>query len=250
MNEPLHISQRDAVTELTLNRPAHRNALSADLIAALRAALHAARADAAVRVVVLTGAPPAFCAGLDLQEVAQAATSATAYDTSALQALYETIETLPQPVVAAANGAATAGGATLLCACDLVVAAADARLGYPGIRHGLVAPIVMPSLTRLVGERRARYLLLTGELISAADAVAWGLANEVVPADRLLPRVRELAATLVALPAEALAQTKTLFRRLRQLEHSSAAAAEIRRLASSVPLTTDVQARLARYQDV
>lgn len=243
MNTPLHTEHAGAYVVLTLNRPTRRNALARELIAALTTAVRAADRDDAVRCIVLTGAPPAFCAGLDLREVAETPAADTAHDTSALLTLYETMDAAATPLIAAVNGAATAGGAALLAACDIVICAASARIGYPGIRHGLVAPIVMPSLVRLVGERRASHLLLTGELISAEEAVAYGLGNEVVPDDRLAARVREVAEMLAAHPPAAVAQTKALLRRFR----TPATTDETRPLAAAVPLSDEARAGLRRF---
>jgi methylglutaconyl-CoA hydratase len=112
--------------------------------------------------------------------------------------------------VAVVNGPAVAGGAGLVTVCDLAVAAPSARFGYPEVRRGLVAAMVLPHLLRHVGERAARHLLLTGELIDADTAVRVGLVNEVVPPERLLPRAEELARSLAEGGPEALAATKRL----------------------------------------
>ncbi len=248
MNAPLHVVRCGGVVELTLNRPARRNALSGELIAALAEELRKAGADAAVRSILLTGAPPAFCAGLDLHEVAEAGRTANQHDTSALLALYELIDHLPKPVIAAVNGPAVAGGAALVCVCDLAILAESAQIGYPGVRHGLVAPIVMPYLLRLVGERRARYLLLTGEMIAARQAVEYGLANEVVPDDRLIARARYYADLFQSCPPTAVAQTKAILARLRNL-HGDELAAETQRLSAAVPLTDEARAGVRRFLD-
>jgi methylglutaconyl-CoA hydratase len=201
-----------------------------------------------VRSIVLTGAPPAFCAGLDLREVAAAGRTANHYDTSALFALHELIDNLPKPVIAAVNGPAAAGGAALVCVCDLAILAESAQIGYPGIRHGLVAPIVMPSLLRLVGERRARHLLLTGEMIGARQATEYGLANEVVPDRDLLARARQYAQLFQSCPPVAVAQTKDMLVRLRNL-HGAELVAEARRLSAAVPLQDDARAGVQRFLD-
>jgi methylglutaconyl-CoA hydratase len=246
MNALLHIVRRDATLELTLNRPERRNALSRTLIGQLTAALHAAAGDATLRSIVLTGAPPAFCAGLDLREVAEAPAEADEHDTSALLELFETLDGCPQPVIAAVNGPAVAGGAGLVSVCDIVVCGEAARIGYPGIRHGLVAPIVMTYLLRLVGERRARYLLLTGEMRTAEQAVADGLANEVVADTELLVRARHYADLLASFPPAAVAQTKVVLARLRDLRGPELLE-EARRLSSAVPLTEEARAGLRRF---
>ena len=113
-------------------------------------------------------------------------------------------------MIAAVNGPAVAGGAGLMSVCDLVIAADSAKIGYPEVKRGLVAAIVMTFLIRQVGERRARFLLLTGELVTAEQAVELGLVNEAVPADQLLNRVDYWAEVLAACPPQALAHTKEL----------------------------------------
>ncbi len=215
MTPPLHIARDSAIAEVTLRRPERRNALSHELIRQLTEAFGAAARDADVRCVVLTGTPPAFCAGLDLQELADAPAPSSQPDISAFRMLLDTIDRCPKPVVAAVNGPAAAGGAALVTACDVVVMAASATIGYPGVRHGLVAPIVLPYLLRCVAERTARYLLLTGELVAAARAVALGLADEVVADDGVLLRARQYAAVLAAHPPAALRDTKAALLELR-----------------------------------
>src|SRR5206468_5956388 len=130
-------------------------------------------------------------------------------DALRLAKLFDLIYTLPKPTIAAVNGAAVAGGAGLVTVCDMAVAAAGAKFGYPEVRRGLVAAMVMPHLLRHVGERMARYLLLTGELIDAAEAQRGGLINEVVPGADLQARADGLARSLAEGGPEALARTKS-----------------------------------------
>lgn len=203
---------------ITLHRPERRNALSRGLIAGLTTAFERARDDARVRCVILTGAGPAFCAGMDLAELTASLDAAPAdprespvwEDALQLARLYDLIYRLPKPTIAAVNGAAAAGGAGLVTVCDLAVAAEGARFGYPEVRRGLVAAMVMPHLLRHVGERMARYLLLTGELIDAAEACRSGLVNAVVPAAELRPRADAWARALAEGGPNALARTKAL----------------------------------------
>jgi methylglutaconyl-CoA hydratase len=202
---------------LTMNRPDRRNALSRDLIAALSEAFGRARDDAAARCVVLIGSGNAFCAGMDLAELQEATTASGKKspvwdDALRLAELYDLIYTLPKPTLAAVNGAAVAGGAGLVSVCDLAVAVPEARFGYPEVRRGLVAAMVMPHLLRHVGERVARYLLLTGELIDAEKAYEVGFVNEIAPPEQLLPRVQAWAHALAEGGPNALAKTKELLR--------------------------------------
>lgn len=208
------LSQTTAL--ITINRPDKRNALSRELIAGLSDAFQKAKQDAAVRSVILTANGSAFCAGMDLDELRGTLTAEADQvwdDAHKLSALYELIFTLPKPTIAAVNGAAVAGGAGLVTVCDLAVAVPSAKFGYPEVKRGLVAAMVMPHLLRHVGERMARWLLLTGELIDAAEACRAGLINSVVPAEELQSTALKWAATLAEGGPKALAQTKELLRR-------------------------------------
>ncbi|HXG10504.1 MAG TPA: enoyl-CoA hydratase-related protein [Gemmataceae bacterium] len=224
---------------LTMNRPDRRNALSRGLIAALSDAFQRARDDTAARGVILTGAGPAFCAGMDLAELEetlhQREESAVWDDALRLATLYDLIYTLPKPTIAAVNGPAVAGGAGLVTVCDLAVAVPEARLGYPEVRRGLVAAMVMPHLLRHVGERTARWLLLTGELIDAAEAVRVGMINAVAPAAELLERAWAWARALAEGGPNALARTKELLHRFSRQAMSVAEAAQ----ASAAPRLTE-----------
>lgn len=213
MSELVIVARRGAVAELTLNRPEKRNALSRAMIARLTDAVRSAGADPAVRALLLTGAPPAFCAGLDLDELATAAALMSHVDLADLATLYDTIDLCPKPIVAAVNGVATAGGAALVNACDLAVLASSAEIGYPGVRRGLPATIVVPYLARHVGAQRASYLVLTGERIDARTARDWGLATDVVQDADLLPRARRLCDQLANYAPEAIEAMKSALRR-------------------------------------
>lgn len=224
---------------LCMNRPDKRNALSRALIAELTAAFERAAGDNAVRCVILTAAGSVFCAGMDLAElqasVEQATADAVWNDSLRLAKLYDLIYTLPKPTVAAVNGAAVAGGAGLVTVCDLAVAVHEARFGYPEVRRGLVAAMVMPHLLRHVGERVARYLLLTGELIDAEAAVKSGLINAAVPAVQLLEQAHAWARSLAEGGPNALAATKSL---LHRFSHQALSLEEAAR-ASAAPRFTD-----------
>ncbi|QEH33066.1 2,3-dehydroadipyl-CoA hydratase [Aquisphaera giovannonii] len=192
MPDPLVIRSDDSVVAvLTLNRPAKRNALSRALMHELEDHLDRAASESRVRAVVITGAGTAFCSGMDLGEAARGGTSAEAegYAVATLQEyadLLQKVHTLPKLTIAAVNGDALAGGAGLMSACDLAIAATSARIGYPEVLRGLVPSTVMHDLTRLIGGRRARHLLLTGGLILADAAHEWGLVNLVTQPENCL----------------------------------------------------------------
>jgi len=202
---------------ITLNRADKRNALSQGLIQALKDAFERAKSDSKARCVILTGAGPAFCAGMDLGELAKAleqpAESAVWEDAQRLAGLYELIYTLPKPTIASVNGPAVAGGAGLVTVCDLAQAVPTAVFGYAEVRRGLVAAMVMPHLLRHVGERAARHLLLTGELIDANEALRIGLINRVVDQAHSMSEAMAWAESLADGGPNALAMTKSLLQR-------------------------------------
>jgi methylglutaconyl-CoA hydratase len=241
MTESLALYEaRPPAVVITLNRPDRRNALSRALIAALTEAFQRASADPAARCVILTGAGSAFCAGMDLAELAESldhpAESSPVWDDALrLAQLYDLLYTLPKPTIAAVNGAAVAGGAGLVTVCDLAIAVPEAVLGYPEVRRGLVAAMVMPHLLRHVGERTARYLLLSGELIDGAEACRTGLVNALAPANQLQERALSWARSIAEGGPHALATTKTL---LRQFSRQAVSVDETAR-ASAAPRLTD-----------
>ena len=214
MSDIVQYAHRGSAAVVTINRPDRRNALSRALIAELTEAFLRASTDPDARSVILTGTGTAFCAGMDLDELRGTLGDGADMvwdDAAKLSALYELIYTLPKPTIAAVNGAAVAGGAGLVSVCDLAVSVPDARFGYPEVRRGLVA--VMPHLLRHVGERAARYLLLTGELIDAVEALHLRFINAVTNPDRLMDAADAWAKSLAEGGPKALATTKDLLRR-------------------------------------
>jgi methylglutaconyl-CoA hydratase len=183
------------VRTLTLNRPQKRNALSVELIGQLTDAVRAASAGPGLRVLILRAAGPAFCAGLDLSEAA-ASPEAAGRSAEALAALYLEVARSPLVTIAAAKGAAIGGGAGLLVACDLAVAAEDLGVGFPEVHRGLVAALVTCLLRRQLGDRTTRELILLGQRVPAARALSLGLVNRVVA-------LAELDAAAAALADEA-----------------------------------------------
>jgi methylglutaconyl-CoA hydratase len=251
MSDLVQYATRGPAAVVTLNRPDRRNALSRALIAELTAAVSQAAADTAVRVVILTGNGPAFCAGMDLDElratVQAAADPDLAWDDAhKLSALYELLYTLPKPTVAAVNGPAVAGGAGLVTVCDLAVAVPGAKFGYPEVRRGLVAAMVLPHLLRHVNERVARWLLLTGELIDGPDALRYGLVNAVTSPDELLAVADRWAGSLAQGGPKALATTKSL---LRQCSRQSLSVQDLAKASAEPRLTDECRGGLAAFFD-
>jgi methylglutaconyl-CoA hydratase len=216
MNEPLVLLDRPrpGVLSLTLNRPEKRNALNIPMLELLVSLLHSANGDPAVRAIVIRARGAVFCAGLDLKEARQPETSHRSAELIAemLRALYFS----PKVTLAAVQGSAIAGGAGLMSACDLAIATAECRIGYPEVRVGLVAGLVMTFLRRQAGERLARELLLTGESISGEKAEQVGLVTRAVP-DRMLNDTVEMMLDLVLKGAPgAVEKTKDFLDRLWQ----------------------------------
>jgi methylglutaconyl-CoA hydratase len=211
--QPIVTDQQGPVRILTLNRPAVRNALSVELRAALRDALRVAADDRDTRAVVLTGAGDAFCAGLDLRELEgmnERSSEENLADSRDLAELLLQLATLPKPVVAAVNGPAVAGGAGLVTACDLAVMDRDARIGYTEARIGFVPALVAVFLVRQVGDKHARDLLLSARLITAAEAAAIGLVNEVAAPGQVLAAAIDRARGLARNAPGSLAISKAL----------------------------------------
>lgn len=203
------------VATLTLNRPQARNALSRDMLRALRAVFADLAADNGVRAVILASAGPAFCAGHDLKEM-RAAGYGEDYAESLFAdcaALMLDIVRLPKPVIAQVHGIATAAGCQLVATCDLAVAAEDARFATPGVNIGLFCSTPMVALSRNLGTKQAMQLLLTGEAIDALTALRFGLINEVVAPAELAARTAALARQVASKSPLTLAIGKEAFYR-------------------------------------
>jgi len=203
--------QTPQITLLTLNRPERRNALTIELMSDLAEAMEAAAADPNQRIVILRGAGKAFCTGLDLEEATKQDPHATAKMVArVLLALAET----RLITIATVHGAAVAGGAGLMSACDFVIAAERTKIGYPEVRRGLVAGLVMTFLRRQLHERDLRELLLASELIEAERARELGLVNRVVPATELESEAQKIAHSVLQGAPDALANSKRLMEEL------------------------------------
>src|SRR5262250_3069794 len=205
-------TQSPQVTVLTLNRPERRNALTLELLTELCAAINVASGQREQRVLILRGAGAAFCTGLDLKEAADQ-TKAHATAEMVAKTLIAIAETR-LVTIAAVHGAAVAGGAGIMSACDFVVAAEKTKIGYPEVRRGLVAGLVMTFLRRQVGERNMRELVLGAELIDAARAKEIGLVNRVVAPDQVLTEAQKFADSVLQGAPKAITQTKKLIEEL------------------------------------
>jgi enoyl-CoA hydratase/carnithine racemase len=221
----LLIENRGGVRILTMNRPDKRNALNLALTQALIEALRAADADDSVRSLVLTGTGPGFCAGADLSEFKDLTPDKAhlveqrAELTMTLHGLFSR---LSKPVVTAINGAAMGGGAGLALAGDVAVMSSAARLGYPEVKRGIVAAIVLANLVRNVGRKAAFELVATGEPLPAAQALAFGMINRVTAPETLMVEALQLAEKFAAVPRPAMAATKQLFYRVVDLPFAEA----------------------------
>jgi methylglutaconyl-CoA hydratase len=200
------------IAKLILNRPDKRNAISAEMIGELQTALDAIE-NTPTRVVILTGAGKAFCAGMDLgmlAAIAQQSPAENQEDSRRIAKLFRRVWSFPRPMIAAVNGAALAGGCGLATLCDFTLAVPEAKFGYTEVKIGFLPALVSVFLTRQIGEKRCRDLLLTGRIIDAAEAKEFGLVSEVVPSGRLLERAVELADDLIAASPSSISRAKRL----------------------------------------
>lgn len=238
-SEPLVLRQDErGIATLTLNRPAQRNALSIALMTALQTELDRIKDDRSVKVVVIAAAGAGFCGGHDLKEM-RANPGRQAYEALFAQCsrLMMSIVRLPQPVIARVHAVAAAAGCQLVATCDLAVAAESARFAVNGVNIGLFCSTPMVALTRAIPRKSAMEMLLTGELIDARTALAYGLVNRVVADDQLDAAVAELAGKILAKSPYALKVGKEAFYRQAELGLEEAYA-----YASQV-MTTNMLAR-------
>jgi len=199
----LSVEKEGGVATLTLNRPEARNALSAELRTALRDAFRSLPEDDAVGVVILTGAAPAFCAGLDLAELSS--TGMHGAGVAAGQSVVDAMEACNRPIIGAINGAAITGGFELALACDVLIGSSEARFADTHARVGILPGWgLSQKLPRLIGPVRAKWASLTGNFIDAVRAEHWGLLAEVVSPEALLPTCRKLARDMLSCVPEAL----------------------------------------------
>lgn len=209
------IHVHESTGTLILNRPEKRNALTRVLIAELMQAIEDLRCERRVRTVVLAGSGSAFCAGMDLNEMQDTAKDPNAAelwreDAAAYRDLLEAMLRLPKPIIATVSGPAVAGGAGLVLACDIVLAAPEAKFGLPEPKRGIVAGLVAPLLAFRLGAGRAAYLLMSAQLIEAEVAHQIGIYHELMPGDQLWPRAHQLAGEIAQCAPEAMLLTKRM----------------------------------------
>jgi methylglutaconyl-CoA hydratase len=211
----LTLARDGGIATITLNRPEKRNAISTPMMEELLTVLDEVEA-ALERVVIITGAGKAFCAGMDLDGLRTLATQTHGehlQDSRRMAKMFYRIYSFPKPVIAAVNGAAIAGGCGIAALADFTLAVPEAKFGYTEVKIGFVPALVSVFLRRQIGEKNTRDLLLSGRLIDAGEAYRLGLVTEIVPADKLAARAREIAATLIASSPASIAGTKRLLLR-------------------------------------
>jgi enoyl-CoA hydratase/carnithine racemase len=191
--EHILFAQDGPVAYVTMNRPKKRNALSLDHMQELISCFGAIGEAREAQVVILRGEGPAFCAGHDLSEMIGRDPEFYRHLFDVCCELMETVQSIPQPVIAQVHATATAAGCQLAATCDLVAASEEARFATPGVRIGLFCSTPMVALSRAVGQKKSMEMLLTGDFISAEEALSVGLVNRVVPADQLEAQTRSLA---------------------------------------------------------
>lgn len=251
MNDHLRVERVDsgAVVRIVLDRPERRNALNASMVAALTSELSRLDSDRDVRVVAISGAGTDFCAGADLREVRasiDAGVLASLADAQALGDLFVTMRRMSKPIVAVVHGRALAGGCGLATACDLVVAARGASFGYPEVRLGFVAAMVMAILRRSTGESRAFELVALGETIDAQTAARYGIVNRVFPDESFDEQVATFLADLASRSASAVSLTKRLLYQIDGADFEAAirAGAQVNALAR---MTDDCRDGIDRF---
>jgi enoyl-CoA hydratase len=230
MYQTLKYSEEGAVAIIQLDRPQKKNSLNLQMRKEMAALLHELAEKTAVRAVVLTGGEDIFCAGADIGEIEGDQSAESAYKHAReFQILFDQLESLPQPVVAAVSGYALGGGCELALACDFRIASESARFGLPEIKIG-----AFPGgggtqrLARLIGIAKAKEMILLGELVTAQEALAAGMVSKVVPKEQLSKETWELAGRLAALPRLALQASKMLINKSQELDLTSGLELEAR----------------------
>ena len=210
--ETLFVESTEQVATVTFNRPDKRNAITTQMIAELQDVLDSIE-KTQTRVVILTGSGKAFCAGIDLdmlRNIAKQSPGENQDDSRRIAKMFRKIWSFSRPMIAAVNGHALAGGCGIATLCDFTLAVPEAKFGYTEVKIGFLPAIVSVFLTRQIGEKRARDLLLTGRLIEASEAREMGLVNEIVAQENLMARANELAETILAASPSSITRAKHL----------------------------------------
>ena len=243
------------IATLTLNRPEKRNAISFELIDDLVRALDEVAKSEAI-VLIVTGSGKAFCSGMDLDNL-KALLGRTPeqnrQDSETMVRLFRSLYEFPKVTIAAVNGPAIAGGTGLALLCDFTLAVPDARFGYTEVRIGFVPAIVSTFLLRQIGEKQARDLLLTGRIFGAEEAARLGLINEIVAAENLMARARDLAVLLTENSASSLRATKKLLTDHARVElnaHIEAAVQENAAIRSTADFREGITAFLEKRKPI
>lgn len=211
--EHILVEKDERIATLTMNRPQRRNALSADHMTDLVSCFRELGTHSDISVIILRGNGPVFCSGHDLAEMTDQEPSFYRHLFEVCTTLMETIQSVPQPVIAQVHGIATAAGCQLVASCDLAIAANDTRFATPGVKIGLFCSTPMVALSRAVPPKKAMEMLLTGEFLSARHAQESGLVNAIVPADELETTTRALAEKICAASSHVVALGKQTFYR-------------------------------------
>src|SRR5882724_6820782 len=212
MYETLLLEYEGDIAKLTLNRPDKRNAISTRMISELQSALDNIERSKA-RVVIMTGAGKAFSAGMDLDMLAAIGKQSPVEnqeDSRRMAKMFRRVWSFSKPLIAAVHGPALAGGCGIATLCDFTLAVPEAKFGYTEVKIGFLPAIVSVFLSRQIGEKRTRDLLLTGRIIEPAEAKEMGLINEIVPAEKLMERAKELADLLIAASPASVTRAKRL----------------------------------------
>jgi enoyl-CoA hydratase len=251
MYQNIFCQTEGAIAFIQLNRPQKKNSLNTEMRKELETVLEDIAGDSSLRAVIVTGGEEIFCAGADIGEIQEANTAEAAYKHAReFQLLFDQIEALPQPVIAAVAGYALGGGCELALACDFRIASEGAKFGLPEIKIG-----AFPGgggtqrLPRLIGAAKAKEIILTGDPITAEEALSFGLVMKVVPKDKLLQEAKDFATKLAALPRLALEASKMLINRGLEIDLATGLELEARcfgTLAYSHDLHEGVQAFLEK----
>ncbi|MCE5291514.1 MAG: enoyl-CoA hydratase [Nocardiaceae bacterium] len=245
-NDYVLVHKIDRIGYLTLNRPEQRNPLSVAMMTAVTEAIRALSDDSDIAVIVVKASGPAFSAGHNLREMVDRTLDDEREIFRICTKMMQTIQQIPQPVIAAVQGTAVAAGCQLVATCDLAVASMTAVFGTPGVKIGLFCSTPMVAVSRAIGRKRALQMLLTGSVIDAPTAADWGLINEVVAPDELEARVRALAESIAAASSLTLAVGKQAFYRQIDLPQG-AAYEEMQEVMATNAVTCDAQEGMSAF---